>query len=415
MLGAMALAWLDAQQAWIDTFETFLLVGGATTFFWVGGLLDGSLLLQKKSDPLRGDAIQVRASIVMLCLSTIAAVVCGLFCGLAYEGLEMDTILYFGIYWGMETCSNIVPYHYIAHGRTRQLWAFGLASSVAYCLAISLPLWLGWGLGGMLVALVAVGVAKFGWTLLTINAIPKSVTRHAGIGQELWRISHPLVLATLLSQSAVYIDGFLVQKFFPGEFVDFRYGAKEFPLVLLLANSMSIVRAGEISAGLRDQQVGAALQDLRSGSSRLIWSMVPLSIVLMVTSGPLFEVFFANRFPMAMPVFDIFLLLAIPRLMFPQSVVRGYQQTWMMSVSAGVELVLNVGLSLLLMQWYGIAGIAAGTVIAFVVEKAILLGYAQFKLGVSWQRYASVPLWLGGSLLLLLVWLGKYVFWPMLA
>jgi hypothetical protein len=58
-----------------------------------------------------------------------------------------------------------------------------------------------------------------------------------------------------------------------------------------------------------------------------------------------------------------------------------------------------------------LAGIAMGTVVAYFLVKLILLAYTQFSLGISWRRYASVPLWLGWSLALVAIWLIKYQHW----
>jgi Na+-driven multidrug efflux pump len=49
-------------------------------------------------------------------------------------------------------------------------------------------------------------------------------------------------------------------------------------------------------------------------------------------------------------------------------------------ISGIVELILNIGLSLWLMQYFGLAGIAGATVIAYFVNKIILFLYSK-------QRY----------------------------
>jgi O-antigen/teichoic acid export membrane protein len=412
MLAAIAFAWFLAPQQLIDGYETLMLIGGSTTFFWVGGLLDGFLLLQKKADPLRSVAILRRALSISFLFAATSAIACGLIGCWFYPELGEGLVIGFAGYLFLETAGQIFPYFFIGKDRPLKLLALGLFSSLGYCSAIGVSLVMDWGLEAMVAGLFVVAACKLVWLLVEVRKIDAQAGAYAGVTRELFMISLPLILATLLSQSAVYVDGFLVQRFFPDAFVDFRYGAKEFPLVLLLANAMSIVRAGEIAGAARTGEVDAALRGLRSSSTRLIWTLFPVCIGLMMVSGPMFRFFFVGRFPMAVPVFDLFLLLAIPRLMFPQSVVRGFQKTSMMSLSAGVELVLNVGLSLLLMQYYGIAGIAAGTVLSFFGEKIVILSYTQFKLGISWHRYASVPLWLGSSVLLVFVWLCKYVLMP---
>ncbi len=410
LLVAILFTWLLAAQLLIDQFETLMLIGGSTTFFWVGGLLDGYLLLQKKSDPLRSDAILQRTfrfAISFATASALASLGIGFW---IYPELDNMAVAFFAAYLFLETATQILPYIYIAHARGHKLLALGTFGSIGYVLAVLIPLWQGAGLKGIVISLCIVGAVKFVVLLWEMRSIGNLRDAGMPLGKALLTISLPLILATLLSQSAVYVDGFLVQRFFADDFVDFRYGAKEFPLVLLLANSMSIVRAGEIAAGLRDGNTDEAYQALRKSTSRLIMMLFPICIGLLLLSGPLFDFFFKHRFPQAVPIFDLFLLLAIPRLMFPQSVVRGFQETRMMTVSAAVELVLNVVLSLVLMQYFGLAGIAAATVLAFWAEKGILLYYTQFRLGISWERYADVKLWAGASLVLILVWLVKYVF-----
>lgn len=410
VVAAMGLAWLGATDDLMRDFESLLLIGGSATFFWVGGLLDGFLLQHQHAAPLQASALRGLLSRWMAGLSLAAALAILAMSWLGLPQASTASLLGFAAYFGLETACQLIPYRLIATAQPGRLLTYACVSSLSYMAAVLLPILLGWGLPHIVLGLLASALVRFvGWRGWAGGDAPSD--GGAGIGKELLRLSLPLVLATLLSQGAVYVDGYLVQHFFPQDFVAFRYGAREFPLVLLLANAMSVVRSGEIAAGLRDGDAQPALDGLKQGSNRLIWALFPLSIGLLLGSDFLFAVFFKGRFPSAVPVFDVFLLLAIPRLMFPQTVVRGFQQTRIMSVSAGVELLLNVGLSLLLMQWWGIAGIAAGTVLAFMVEKAILWGYVRFRLGLPWSRYASVPLWLLASGTLVGIWALKYLLW----
>ena len=51
---------------------------------------------------------------------------------------------------------------------------------------------------------------------------------------------YPLIISALLGSSAQYIDGILVlNRFDDATFAIFKYGAKEFPMVILLANAFS--------------------------------------------------------------------------------------------------------------------------------------------------------------------------------
>jgi O-antigen/teichoic acid export membrane protein len=412
LLGAVLMAWMGASKGEISSLERFSLVAGATSFFWLGGMLDGFLLLYKsasgrESRAVLGDTVQA-----MLLFSLLSATVFWVVGWRFYSSISMGMFGAYAVYHCCETLGQLFPYAWVAQNQPRPLLLYSILGGAGYVACILLPLVFGWGLKGILALLLLLGVAKlvFGFRFLEGRSFL------SGSGESyraLWRISAPLVLAALLSQGAAYVDGFLVDRFFPEHFVDFRYGTKEFPLVLLLANSMSIVCAAEIAGSRRNGNVASALAGLRKSSDRLAWMLFPVSIALMLVSGPVFGLAFKGRFLAAVPVFDLFLLLAIPRLMFPQAVVRGFHRTFAMTFSAGVEFFLNVTLSLVLMREYGIAGIAAGTVVAFMVEKVILLAYVKFRLGVPWEAYASVPLWGGWSIALVFTWIVKYMLhWP---
>ena len=63
----------------------------------------------------------------------------------------------------------------------------------------------------------------------------------------------PLIITSLISGSAQYTDGIIVSAVYrdPAMFAWFRYGAKEFPLVLLLANGLSNAMLPEFSTRSR--------------------------------------------------------------------------------------------------------------------------------------------------------------------
>lgn len=400
------MAWFLAPTEEIERFEELTLLAGSCTFFWIGGLLDGFLLMQKSAQPAARPGMLGAVTVACLAFSILAMVVAwGNATWFQATGFLSGGAIWFLVYWGLEMVAQVLAYQLIASERPRELMALAVLNALGYTLAIGVPVALGWDFAFVYMGLAAFGGIKAVWAAVSL----KPEWGRLEFIKPLWRISWPLMLATLLSQSAVYVDGYLVEHYFPDQFVSFRYGAKEFPLVLLLANSMSVVRAGEITGGLRDNQLDPALEGLKQSTNRLVWTLFPVAIGFLIFSGPIFELAFRGRFPDAVPIFDIFLLLTVPRLMFPQSVVRGYLKTWMMSLSAGIELVLNVGLSLLFMQFWGVSGIAGATVVAYLVEKLILLGYAHYSLGVPWKRYASVPLWMAQSMALVLAWVAKYL------
>ena len=67
----------------------------------------------------------------------------------------------------------------------------------------------------------------------------------------------PLIITTLISGSGQYIDGVIISAFYrdPASFAVFRYGAKEFPLVLMLANGLNAAMLVRICHQGKDERI----------------------------------------------------------------------------------------------------------------------------------------------------------------
>lgn len=71
--------------------------------------------------------------------------------------------------------------------------------------------------------------------------------------------------------------------------------------------------------------------------------------------------------------------------------------------SSILNIVLNIGLTLLMIPRYGIVGVAVATVIVYVVEKLVLIAYNYFKLGIKPNEYIPVGWYLFYSSLITLI------------
>jgi O-antigen/teichoic acid export membrane protein len=175
-------------------------------------------------------------------------------------------------------------------------------------------------------------------------------------------------------------------------FAWFRYGAKEFPLVLMLANGLSNAMLPEFSTRERMRE---SLARIRVKSMRLMHILFPTAIVFMLFSRWLYPRLFNPEFHKSADVFLIYSLLIIPRLIFPQTIIVGRKKTHITLISAMLELVLNIPLSLLMIKWgYGIVGVALSTFIVYVFGKVFLAGYLWVKMNIKPSEYIPVRLYL---------------------
>jgi O-antigen/teichoic acid export membrane protein len=192
----------------------------------------------------------------------------------------------------------------------------------------------------------------------------------------------------LLSGSGQYIDGFIITSYFDdATFAVFRYGAREFPLVLLLANSFS----SSMLPGFADPSgLKLNLEKIKVNSRKLGSWLFPLSGILMLATHQVFPLVFNASFSESATIFNIYLLLIVSRLLFPQTILIGLQKTRPILWASALEIALNVALSLWFVQFWGIAGVAFGTVCAYLFEKLLLIALVRKVCGFRIAEYLNL-------------------------
>jgi O-antigen/teichoic acid export membrane protein len=210
----------------------------------------------------------------------------------------------------------------------------------------------------------------------------------------------PLILTSLISGSAQYTDGVIISAVYkdPAMFAWFRYGAKEFPLVLMLANGLSNAMLPEFSTRERMRE---SLARIRAKSERLMHILFPMAVIMMLGTRWIYPRMFNPEFQKSADIFLIYSLLIIPRLVFPQTIIVGRKKTHISLISAVLELVFNIPLSLLMIRWgYGLVGVALSTFIVYVIGKAFLIGYLWIKMKIKPSDYIPVRIFFLYSVLI---------------
>jgi O-antigen/teichoic acid export membrane protein len=220
--------------------------------------------------------------------------------------------------------------------------------------------------------------------------------------KEFLALGAPLVLSTLLSSSASYIDGFIVtSKFSPDDLAIFQYGARELPLALLLSNSLSMAMLPRFA----QKNIESPLAEFRSEVYRLHWLLFPISILLLLTSHWFFPVVFNAQFEGSAVIFNISLLLVISRVLFPQTLLIAKRMNKVQVWASFFEICVNVGFSLWLASLIGIKGVAYGTLIAYVFEKVFLMIACKKMLNISPAKYLPLKIYSIFTVLLILTFI----------
>ena len=375
VLTGICFARLGLAKDEIGRFETFLWWMGLFSFFWIAGLMNSMLASYGgQSDQDKKQLLFTTFCLIFL-LSAIAGgvqqIVGGPALGLAYLLLN--------------NASYVVEYILFLQDHRRRLIIYGITMAVVQFLLCVVPAYIygdtHYSLYGLL---VAAGI-KFIYMVYLLRR--HTLTEFQWIKlRQLFLLALPLMMSFFVNGSAEYIDGAVVKHYFTlGDFSVFRYGSRDFPLFTILAATLSMSMIPRVAEDLSE-----GLDSIRRESLRYMHFFFPLAIILILCSKWLFILFFTSTFTESGQVFAALMLLTVPRLMFPQTILTALKENKLILTSAIIEMLINIVTSVVLAQEYGLVGVAYGTVIAFVAEKMLMSAILYYKYDISPSRYISI-------------------------
>lgn len=394
----------------IGNYETLIMISGAVSFFWISGIIQTFLPLYKNNKSLKNSHNSSKIAIFNLfILITFFSILVALIVFFARDSFvnlvnQPSQLNYFDIFIWYILLNNptfIIEYILLLKNKNKQIIFYGLVSYFLQFLFVVIPVLLNFGLVYSIIGLIAISIIRI--CLLIILLFKYSVFQISfSFIKEHLKLATPLILSLIISGSAQYIDSLIItSKFNADKFAIFRYGARELPFVVLLATAFSNAMLTEFNEGFNLSEV---LKKIKKYSSKLMHFLFPLTFILLVTSKWFYPILFNINFSESYKVFNVYLLLIISRLVFPQTILVGLKYTKIIFWVSSFELLINIILSLILINYFGISGVAIATVIAYFFEKIILISISYFKLKILPKHYISIPLLLIYSIITLILY-----------
>ena len=387
----------------IGHYETFLLIAGAFTFFWVNGFLKVMMPLSSEKREEDKPLLVFNSFILLMGFSVLSAILVYIlnqpFSSYLLNGNEVPMPLVLAVYILLNSPALMTEYIYLINDKAKNIVIYGILLFTLQVIVVSLPALLGYGLNYTLFGLMGIAALKYIWLLIVLSNYSKAKIQPSLL-REYLKYGMPLVLSTLLSSSARYIDGFIItSQFSPDDFAVFQYGARELPLAVLLSNSLSMAMLTKFAR----KDIASPLAEFRSEVYRLHWLLFPISAVLLLTSHWFYPLLFNLQFEQSATIFNIYLLLIVSRLLFPQTLITAKKMNRIIVSASFFEILINVALSLILARTIGITGVAYATIVAYLFEKIYLAVACKKRLGISLHQYVPMKIYLVSSVLLLSV------------
>ena len=377
----------------IGDFELFLFLATLLCSFWINGLIQSFLPLStdnktfgKQKDDRSPELFNV---FLLISLLSVLVILILIFIRPALSSWlnASEDIPFFEmllIYIFLSSPAYLIEYIYLLKNKPAWILRYAMATFSVQFFLISVPPVLGYGMEYSIAGLLFMTGIRYLWILLLMFRYAKPIISQAFMKEHI-RFGFPLIASALLASSAVYVDGIIVLNHFDSAtFAVFRYGARELPLVVLLANAFSTAMIPEFSG---EGNLNGVLKMLKRKSAGMIHYLFPLTILFLLTSNWLYPRVFNENFSESARIFNIYLLLITSRLVFPHPIIIGLKKTRVILYASLAEFAVNAALSIIFIRFWGIEGVAFATVIAYILQKVIWIGYNKTKLNIAPGQY----------------------------
>jgi O-antigen/teichoic acid export membrane protein len=400
-------------RAEIGSWEMFLFIAGLITFFWVTGIIQSLLPLyhgnktyRKMGDNGEGKSPEIYNAFLLLCFFSLLFFALGHsiknnFSVFSFSGnVPFLNLLLLYILLSSPVC--LIEYIYLLNNRSYRILQYGIYTFSAQLILTITPVIFGKGIIWSIYGLLAVTAVRWVWLIILLRRYTEMKISVKFMKEHLY-LGLPLILTSLISGSAQYTDGVIVSAVYrdPGMFAWFRYGAKEFPLALMLANGLSNAMLPEFSTRTMMKE---SLAKIKAKSKNLMHLCFPATMIIMLFARWIYPRMFTPEFQKSADIFLVYSLLVIPRLIFPQTVIVGRKKTHITLIAALLEVGLNIPLSLMMIKLgYNIVGVALATFVVYLVGKIFLAGYLWIKMNIKPSEYIPVKIYMLYSSLLILL------------
>lgn len=383
----------------LGRYEILIFIAGALTVFWTGGIRNALFAFYAKLDPNDQHRLPTQIFWLLCGICIVIALFVGVFpqTVMAIFTQNADYTLYF--YLILILLLSVPPILVDAIFFLRKDIK-ALLSYTHWSQLVSLVLTL-------MVAVFMPTIEYFIYALLLSYSLRFGYLVFDVLGSAAFDISFdlmrryaifamPLIGTVFLGSMMDMIDGWFVTYYFDESYFPvFRYGAREMPLSAVLMSSLSMAIIPSLSA---DSQGIIMLK--RKVTSLMHW-LFPVSGLLMIISPILFPLVYEAAYLDSAFIFNIYLLILISRVLLPQSICLAHHKTGIIILSGMIEVVANILLSFWWMQIWGIFGLAMATVVAYFVQKIILVMYNRQKFGISLTDYIDLKYYVFYSLSLI--------------
>lgn len=378
----------------IGSYEKLAFLSFTVSYFWVSGLTKGLLSTYPKLATNHQPRLLFQLYWCFIGMSLLLFILlnAGEYWVANYllGQSELPYYTLFITYMLLNFPTYLVENIYLLRNEPKAIVAFGIFSFGIHALAVLVPIYLGYDFRWSFIGLITMAAIKHIWLISLLFRASIRDWDFSALKKLIW-VAYPLMLYALVGGFAQVFDSWLVGWYYnndSAQFAIFRYGARELPFALAVAAALSDSMLPQLASN-----IDSNLAEIKRKARILMHLLFPIAIVLTATSQWLYPIVFSPEFEASYTIFNVFLLVLISRLVFPNTILIALDENQFIFRISLFELFINISSSIFLIRYFGLAGIAMGTVIAYSFEKIAYTIFLKSRYQINFRQYTDVQ-WL---------------------
>lgn len=301
---------------------------------------------------------------------------------------ELQPLLHiYSLYIGFFIAGEYFMHWLVSQNRYRAALGWESADTVLRATVLLAPLWLGFGLTGVVTAAVVYALLRFAArTGCTWRSVRNAVTGWTGLTFARAQLGYsiPLGMTSCVGLVNGLADRALVAAFFsPAQFAVYVVGALEIPLDVIFQSSVANVLRATFPRLIRERNMAELVRVWRETVRKLALVVLPSFVFLLEFSREFIVLLFTGQYAESVGVFRIYLFLMPLQMLVLSVIPQVFGRTRINLYLATVAMIANLALCLTLLDLIGFHGAALSTVIVAYVMTGAYLAVASRLIGVS--------------------------------
>ena len=304
----------------------------------------------------------------------------------------VDAYAVFGMYAAAAIWGAMTEPLFVVNNRRGVLPAVVAGFTITDLAAVLIPFWAG---AGLVTVVLCMTLAQLARLLLVVPlfirwyaASPAVQVASPILDKQVLYYAGGMAMLSLSGIGAAEIDRFIVGRYLDDlAFILYDIGARKLPFVTILTASVSSALVAGYALEVTRGDYDRALQKIRRSTTGLVRLLIPSMLYLGLVSDSFLAFVFGPSYEGSGVVFAWFLLALTSNLLFPQSLVMATGRVRVNVLGALGELLVNLSLSLVLVQDFGIAGVACASAVAHWSYTTSMVVYCRFRLGIPTRHF----------------------------